>query len=97
MNEINQIHQPLSLEEVAQRVIWWKTPEDALKTPNHLIAHAMAHGLLEDILILQNKFGLAAFQAVLKNPPAGIFDKKSWVFWHIRFNYPLTPLPTRRF
>lgn len=90
-------NQPLTLEEVAARVIWWKTPADALQHPEHLIAHAMAHGLLEDILILQKKFGLGAFQEILNNPPAGIFDQKSWVFWHLRFKQPLTPLPTRRF
>lgn len=91
----NSLKKLPSLEEVAARVIWWKTPSEALAYPEHLVAHAMTHGTLQDVLILEEKLGLSVFHHVLNHPPAGVFDQKSWVFWHVRLDHPLKDLPTR--
>ncbi len=85
----------VSIEKVAARVVWWKKPEETMKYPEHLIAHAMAHGTLEDLQLLEKTFGIDAFKAVLKKPLPGIFDERSWVFWHIRFKWPVGEMPKR--
>jgi hypothetical protein len=38
------------------------------------------------------------FDLVLKDPPAGIFDLRSWNYWNLRYHHePVPPLPRREF
>jgi len=37
------------LPTVAQRVVWFKAPDDALKDVKLFLAHVMTHGTLSDI------------------------------------------------
>jgi hypothetical protein len=40
----------------------------------------------------------ADFDGVLQDPPAGIFDRRSWNYWNLRFHHePVPPLPQRLF
>jgi len=40
----------------------------------------------------------ADFDLVLKDPPAGIFDRRSWNYWNLRYHHePVPPLPQRTF
>jgi len=82
---------------VARRVVWFKEPEEALSDPVHFIAHVMTYGTIEDIRALQGVVGIDEFREVLENAPAGVFDARSWAFWHLkcgRASYP--PLPVRQ-
>jgi hypothetical protein len=85
------------LERVASRLFWWKPPSEALALPNRFLAQVMTYGTIEDIAVVRRHFPDSAFREVLANPPAGVFDPRSWTYWHVRFGLeaPLE-LPKRR-
>ncbi len=85
----------LSLNEVVAHVMWWKKPEDAPQNKAHITAYVMTYGTLDEVVYLMDLWGRDAFIAVLTHPPAGIFDPRSWHFWHLYLEVPLKPLPRR--
>jgi hypothetical protein len=85
------------LEDVASRLFWWKTPSEALAYPIRFLAQVMTYGTMEDIAIVTRHFPESAFKDVLADPPAGVFDPRSWAYWHVRFGLePPAELPKRR-
>jgi hypothetical protein len=50
-----------ALLTVAQRVVWFKEPVDALADPVHFLAHVMTYGTVEDLRALQSIIGLDEF------------------------------------
>jgi hypothetical protein len=53
---------------------------------------------LEDIVTAMKYYSDADFDFVLAYPPAGIFDRRSWNYWNLRYNNePVPPLPRRKF
>ena len=86
-----------TLQEVARRVVWFDSPEQTLSNPPLFLAHLMVYGTLEEVLAVKQHFTDRDFQNVLDNPPAGIFDPRSWAYWNLVFgNQPSTPLPVAR-
>jgi len=65
------------LQRVAKRVVWFKPPDDALKDVRLFLAHVMTYGTLSDITATLRYFSEEDFEAVLNDPPAGIFDRRS--------------------
>ena len=89
--------QSTTVHYVAQKLIWWQQPAETLKNPLRLVAQVMTLGTWEDVKTAQAAFGKTIFQAVLENPPAGVFDPASWVYWHNVFGiHPIPPLPMRK-
>lgn len=89
---------PSDLEKVAKRVVWFKRPEQALRDNNLFLAHLMTYGTLNDIATALGYFSESDFEAVLDNPPPGIFDPRSWTYWNIRYHRePVPALPKRSF
>jgi hypothetical protein len=87
----------LDLKAVAKRMVWFKSPEEALENKNLFLAHVMTYGTLRDIKVVLESFAETDFEAVLNDPPPGIFDPRSWTFWNVRYRRePVPPLPTRR-
>jgi hypothetical protein len=85
------------LEKVASRLFWWKSPEEALADQNRFLAQVMTYGTIEDLAIARRYFPESAFREVLANPPAGVFDPRSWSYWHLRFGLePPVDLPRRK-
>lgn len=85
------------LEELAARLIWWKTPAEVLRDTGRLIAQVMVYGTLEDLATARRHFPESAFRAVLADPPAGLFDPRSWAYWHAVLGVrPPAALPRRR-
>lgn len=85
------------LELVAKRLFWWKSPAEALADPIRFLAQVMTYGMVEDILAAQRHFSDDVFRKVLANPPAGVFDPRSWHYWHLVLGIsPVPPLPTRQ-
>lgn len=83
---------------VAERVIWFAPPEEALLQPYVFMAHLMTSGLPRDVVYVQRVMGSEAFQETLIHCPPGVFDARSWAYWHLVFGQPVAPpLPTRRF
>jgi len=87
---------PPDLEKVAKRVVWFKSPADTLKDVKLFLSHLMTYGSLNDITTALKYFSEADFEAVVRDPPPGVFDRRSWVFWNVRYHRePIPPLPTR--
>jgi hypothetical protein len=85
------------LEKVASHLFWWKIPAEALADTNRFLAQAMTYGTIEDLAIVQRYFPESALRNVLANPPAGVFDPRSWAYWHVRFGLEAPPeLPKRK-
>lgn len=74
---------PGTLEDVARRLMWWKAPEEALSDPRRLLAQVMALGTVEDLRVARSRFSDADFRAVLAQAPPGVFDARSWAYWHL--------------
>jgi hypothetical protein len=84
------------LLSVAERVVWFKQPEQTLADPVHFIAHVMTYGMPDDLRILQTVVGSDAYLEVLDNAPPGVFDARSWAYWNLKFGRtPAPPLPVR--
>ncbi len=84
------------LLNVARRVVWFKDPKEALSDPVHFIAHVMTYGTVEDLVALKGIIGEDEFREVLDNAPPGIFDRRSWAYWNLKFGRnPAPPLPVR--
>lgn len=85
------------LLEVAARLIWWKAPDAALADHGRFLAQAMTLGNWQDMELVDSIFGTDALKAVLADAPPGVFDPRSWAYWHARLGLtPVPPLPRRR-
>jgi len=84
------------LKRVAKRVVWFKPPEETLQEPKLFLAYLMTYGTLEDIATAMKYYSDADFDLVLKDPPAGIFDQRSWNYWNLRFHHEPVPRPPQR-
>ena len=84
------------LEKVASRLFWWKSPEEALADQNRFLAQVMTYGTIEDLAVARRHFPESAFREVLASPPAGVFDPRSWSYWHVRFGLQPSPELPRR-
>ena len=87
----------LELQDVARRVVWFKPPEEALKDVRLFLAHVMTYGTLNDIATTLGHFSERDFEAVLNDPPPGVFDRRSWTYWNVRYHRePVPELPKRK-
>jgi hypothetical protein len=69
-----------------------------LQYPKRLLAQVMVYGTLENVALVKKYFSKTYFLEVLKEPPVGVFDARSWAYWHLMLEkYPPPPLPTRQF
>lgn len=90
------ISDPDELRQVAKRVVWFKPPEETLKEPTLFLAHLMMYGTLADVGIAMQYYSDEDFDAVLSDPPAGVFDLNAWNYWNLRYHHePVPPLPSR--
>ncbi len=80
---------------VAERVVWFKTPAEALAEPIHFLAHVMTYGTVEDLRALEGFVGQREFEEVLEHAPPGVFDARSWAYWNLKCCRAPAPLPAR--
>jgi hypothetical protein len=84
------------LEVIARRVAWWKTPAEAIANTNDFLCRVMTFGLWADVTYVARMFGDEAMRQALNQAPAGIFDPRSWHYWHYRLGFNQVPgLPVR--
>lgn len=87
---------PPDLRAVAERVVWFESADETLRQPKRFLAFLMTFGTLDDILTARKYFSEQDFEAVLDDPPAGIFDVRSWSYWNGAYHRrPAPPLPQR--
>jgi hypothetical protein len=83
------------LERVARRLVWFEEPAKALADPVRLLAYAMTYGTHEDMRTLRRHLGDDDLREALDRAPAGIFDPRSWSYWHLVLDHWPPPLPER--
>ena len=77
-----------------ERLVWWPSGRSA--TPEKLAARAMVMGGWKDIAEARRRFGAGIFAKVLDNAPRGLFDAKSWNYWHKKTGrLPVPPRPVQ--
>jgi hypothetical protein len=81
---------------VARRTVWFKSPEQAIDDPVHLVAHVLTFGTHEDVKTLRRFVTDDELRQALDSAPPGIFDPRSWAYWNLKVGrYPAPPLPKR--
>ena len=81
---------------LASKYVWWQEPRLTLADPHLLIAQVMTLGTLDDVRWLIEQVPSDELRQVLREPPIGIFNERSWRFWHLRLDCrPIPPLPAR--
>ena len=90
-----------TLKRLAAKYIWWKTPDEAVETPERVIAQVMNIGDYADVQQLVQQAGVDVLREVIAHAQAGQFDPRSWAYWHYRLGLAtvdhVPPLPERRF
>ncbi len=85
------------LQRLARRLFWWKPPEEALADPVRFLAQLMTLGTWDDVCLARRFYSDEDFRAVLRAPPPGVFDGRSWSYWHCVLGaVSVPPLPERR-
>jgi len=75
-----------------ERLFWWRGAEHI--SPERCAAQVMVMGGWSDVAEVRSRFGDDIFVKVLRNPPRGLFDARSWTFWHKKTGMvPAPPLP----
>ena len=82
---------------MARKYVWWQPPERTLEDRRLFLAQMMTLGTVADIRWLLSRVSTSELRRVLRDPPIGIFNRRSWNFWHLRLGLTPTPaLPARR-
>lgn len=82
---------------MAAKYVWWQPPERALEDRRVLLAQMMTLGTVADTRWLLARVPESELRSVLLDPPIGVFNGRSWNFWHLRLGLiPTPPLPARR-
>ncbi len=92
----------IHLKQLARKYIWWKTPDLALSDWHHFLAQIMTLGTIEDCGWVMKNLGDDELKKVLFHPPIGVFNSRSWHYWHYKLGLAqeeadIPPLPQRSF
>lgn len=89
---------PADLLRVAKRMVWFKPPAATLAEPLLFLSYAMTYGTVDDLRVIRAHFTDAQLRQALHASIPGVFDARSWAYWHSVLGVrPAPPLPTRRF
>ncbi len=90
-----------SFKQLASKYIWWKTADEAVATPERVMAQVMNMGDYADVQTLVHEVGDEALRGVIAHAEAGQFSPRSWAYWHYRLGLAcveqVPPLPSRKF
>lgn len=82
------------LNTLAQRYIWWASPEESLKTPERIILQVMDIGTFEDGRAMMDAMPKQELRNALKSARRGQMSNPSWAYWHYKLGHPAdAPLP----
>lgn len=82
---------------LAERLVWFEPPAEALADPIRFMAYAFARATHADMKVLRAYLNEDDLREALAKAPPGIIDPRSWSYWHLRMGcYPAPPLPTRQ-
>jgi len=90
-------HTP-ELLALAERIVWYKPPEEAIADQLNLVAHVLTYGDHEDVKVLRRYLDLYDIRESLDRAPPGVFDARSWSYWNAMVGrFPPPPMPRRVF
>ena len=69
---------------MTRKYVWWQPPDETLADRRLLLAQMMTLGTADDVRWLLSRVSEEELRSVLENPPIGIFNGRSWHFWHLR-------------
>jgi len=75
-----------TLSFFAQKYIWWKSVEEAIKQLGRVIAQVMNIGDFDDIQALEMLAGTELLKKILNEAEIGQFSSRSWSYWHYRLD-----------
>ena len=82
---------------MAKKYVWWQSPKRTLTDGRLLLAQMMTLGTADDVRWLVSVASNEDLLGVLDDPPVGVFNRRSWAFWHLRLGREVIPdLPARR-
>ena len=82
---------------MASKYVWWQPAESTLADRRLLLAQMMTLGTADDMRWLLSVVSSDHLLQVLDDPPIGVFNRRSWAFWHLRLGRePVPALPARR-
>lgn len=98
----NHTSKEMHLKYLARKYIWWKTPDQAISNWHHFLAQIMTLGTIEDCGWIMKNLGEEELTKVLFHPPIGVFNSRSWHYWHYKLGLAddesdIPPLPQRSF
>ena len=83
---------------VARRVVWFKAPAVTLADDVFFLNYLMIYGTVEDLTVARQRYDDDDFRGALRNALPGIFDARSWAYWHAHLGMgPAPPRPVRKF
>lgn len=84
------------LAAIARRVCWWEPAAVTLGNTPLFLCRVMVLGTWDDICLVLDQYGRQAFCEALRCAPPGLFDNRSWHYWHHRLRMlPVPGLPER--
>lgn len=82
---------------VAKRMVWFKPPVVTLADDVFFLNFLMVYGTAEDVMVARQCYDDDDFRRALRSALPGIFDARSWAYWHAHLDMgPAPPLPVRR-
>ena len=86
----------MGLISLAKKYIWWKKPETAVQDIDHLLSYVMTFGTFDDVNAALELLGEEPFRDAIRNAPPGVFNIRSWNYWHLKLKLGSPPpLPIR--
>ena len=77
-------------------MVWFKTPEETLAEPFLFLSYVMTYGTIDDLRVARAHFTDEQLRQALRARIPGVFDARSWAYWHAVLGIrPAPPLPTR--
>jgi hypothetical protein len=84
------------LASIARRVCWWQSADSTLENTPLFVCQVMVFGTWADICFVLDHHGKAVFREALRSAPPGLFDNRSWHYWHHRLHLLPVPPPPQR-
>jgi len=67
-----------ALRDVAPRVVWFKTPVEAMADEAYFLTYALARGTMSDIRTVRHVIGDARIGRALDSAPPGLLTARQW-------------------
>ena len=83
------------MQRIAAKLMWWQEPSVSLARPARFLMQVMTLGTWRDVELVGKTYGWQALREALVHAEPGVFDHRSWFYWHGRFGLSVPALPRR--